>query len=96
VRGRTCRCATIRSPGVSRRSSKLVAEGYSNKQIAATLVISEKTVEHHRAKHPREAGGCAIGCSSPGTAIRQGPDRGRSARPGAGAGGKGGPQRWAS
>ncbi|HEY1590483.1 MAG TPA: response regulator transcription factor [Solirubrobacteraceae bacterium] len=28
---------------------KLVAEGYSNKQIAETLVISEKTVERHRA-----------------------------------------------
>jgi DNA-binding NarL/FixJ family response regulator len=29
--------------------AKLVAEGYSNKQIAETLVISEKTVERHRA-----------------------------------------------
>jgi DNA-binding NarL/FixJ family response regulator len=28
---------------------KLIAEGYSNKQIAQTLVISEKTVERHRA-----------------------------------------------
>jgi DNA-binding NarL/FixJ family response regulator len=28
---------------------KLVAEGYTNKQIADTLVISEKTVERHRA-----------------------------------------------
>ena len=28
---------------------KLVAEGYSNKRIAETLVISEKTVERHRA-----------------------------------------------
>ncbi len=28
---------------------KLVAEGHSNKQIAETLVISEKTVERHRA-----------------------------------------------
>ena len=28
---------------------KLVAEGYTNKQIAATLVISEKTAERHRA-----------------------------------------------
>jgi DNA-binding NarL/FixJ family response regulator len=28
---------------------KLVAEGYTNKQIAETLVISEKTVERHRA-----------------------------------------------
>ena len=28
---------------------KLVAEGYSNKQIAETLVISGKTVERHRA-----------------------------------------------
>ena len=28
---------------------KLVAEGYTNKQIAQTLVISEKTVERHRA-----------------------------------------------
>jgi DNA-binding NarL/FixJ family response regulator len=28
---------------------KLVAEGYTNKQIAATLAISEKTVERHRA-----------------------------------------------
>jgi DNA-binding NarL/FixJ family response regulator len=28
---------------------KLVAEGYSNKQIAEALVISEKTVERHRA-----------------------------------------------
>ncbi|HJS94293.1 MAG TPA: response regulator transcription factor [Solirubrobacteraceae bacterium] len=28
---------------------KLVAEGYANKQIAETLVISEKTVERHRA-----------------------------------------------
>jgi DNA-binding NarL/FixJ family response regulator len=28
---------------------KLVAEGYTNKQIARTLVISEKTVERHRA-----------------------------------------------
>lgn len=27
---------------------KLVAEGHANKQIAATLVISEKTVERHR------------------------------------------------
>lgn len=28
---------------------KLVAEGYTNKQIAETLVLSEKTVERHRA-----------------------------------------------
>jgi DNA-binding NarL/FixJ family response regulator len=28
---------------------KLVAEGYTNKQIAESLVISEKTVERHRA-----------------------------------------------
>jgi DNA-binding NarL/FixJ family response regulator len=28
---------------------KLVAEGYTNKEIAETLVISEKTVERHRA-----------------------------------------------
>src|SRR5437763_3741689 len=28
---------------------KLVAEGYTNKQIAETLVISEKTAERHRA-----------------------------------------------
>jgi len=28
---------------------KLVAEGYTNKQIAEALVISEKTVERHRA-----------------------------------------------
>ena len=28
---------------------KLIAEGYSSKQIAAELVISEKTVERHRA-----------------------------------------------
>lgn len=28
---------------------KLIAEGYSTKQIAETLVISEKTVERHRA-----------------------------------------------
>jgi DNA-binding NarL/FixJ family response regulator len=28
---------------------KLVAEGYTNKEIAATLVISDKTVERHRA-----------------------------------------------
>ena len=28
---------------------KLIAEGYSSKQIAAALVISEKTVERHRA-----------------------------------------------
>jgi DNA-binding NarL/FixJ family response regulator len=28
---------------------KLVAEGHTNKQIAETLVISEKTVERHRA-----------------------------------------------
>jgi DNA-binding NarL/FixJ family response regulator len=28
---------------------KLVAEGYTNKQISETLVISEKTVERHRA-----------------------------------------------
>jgi DNA-binding NarL/FixJ family response regulator len=28
---------------------KLVAEGYANRQIAETLVISEKTVERHRA-----------------------------------------------
>jgi DNA-binding NarL/FixJ family response regulator len=28
---------------------KLIAEGYSSKQIAETLVISEKTVERHRA-----------------------------------------------
>ena len=28
---------------------KLVAEGYTNKRIAETLVISEKTVERHRA-----------------------------------------------
>jgi DNA-binding NarL/FixJ family response regulator len=28
---------------------KLVAEGYTNRQIADTLVISEKTVERHRA-----------------------------------------------
>jgi DNA-binding NarL/FixJ family response regulator len=28
---------------------KLVAEGYTNKQIAETLLISEKTVERHRA-----------------------------------------------
>jgi DNA-binding NarL/FixJ family response regulator len=27
---------------------KLVAEGYSSDEIAATLVISKKTVEHHR------------------------------------------------
>jgi DNA-binding NarL/FixJ family response regulator len=28
---------------------KLIAEGYSSKQIAEALVISEKTVERHRA-----------------------------------------------
>jgi DNA-binding NarL/FixJ family response regulator len=28
---------------------KLVAEGYTNKRIAQALVISEKTVERHRA-----------------------------------------------
>jgi len=28
---------------------KLVAESYTNRQIADTLVISEKTVERHRA-----------------------------------------------
>jgi DNA-binding NarL/FixJ family response regulator len=28
---------------------KLIAEGYSSKDIAQTLVISEKTVERHRA-----------------------------------------------
>ena len=28
---------------------KLVAEGYANKQIAEALVISEKTVDRHRA-----------------------------------------------
>jgi DNA-binding NarL/FixJ family response regulator len=28
---------------------KLVAEGYTNKQIAQTLIISDKTVERHRA-----------------------------------------------
>jgi DNA-binding NarL/FixJ family response regulator len=28
---------------------KLVAEGYTNKRIAETLIISEKTVERHRA-----------------------------------------------
>ena len=28
---------------------KLIAEGYSTKQIAEALVISEKTVERHRA-----------------------------------------------
>jgi DNA-binding NarL/FixJ family response regulator len=28
---------------------KLVAEGYANKEIAEALVISEKTVERHRA-----------------------------------------------
>jgi DNA-binding NarL/FixJ family response regulator len=28
---------------------KLVAEGYTNKRIAEALVISEKTVERHRA-----------------------------------------------
>ncbi|UYM07424.1 response regulator transcription factor [Solicola gregarius] len=28
---------------------KLIAEGYSSKQVAAALVISYKTVERHRA-----------------------------------------------
>ncbi len=35
---------------------KLVAESYTNKQIAAALVISEKTVDRHRANILREAG----------------------------------------
>ena len=42
----------VREDPLTRREQelvKLVAEGYSNKQIAGTLVISEKTVEHHRA-----------------------------------------------
>jgi DNA-binding NarL/FixJ family response regulator len=42
----------LREDPLSRREQevlKLVAEGYTNKQIAETLVISEKTVERHRA-----------------------------------------------
>jgi DNA-binding NarL/FixJ family response regulator len=42
----------VREDPLTRREQqlvKLVAEGYTNKQIAETLVISEKTVERHRA-----------------------------------------------
>jgi DNA-binding NarL/FixJ family response regulator len=42
----------LREDPLTRREQeviKLVAEGYTNKQIAETLVISEKTVERHRA-----------------------------------------------
>jgi DNA-binding NarL/FixJ family response regulator len=35
---------------------KLVAEGYSSRAIASTLVISPKTVEHHRANIIRKLG----------------------------------------
>ena len=35
---------------------KLVAEGHSNKQIAEMLVISEKTVERHRANMMEKLG----------------------------------------
>jgi DNA-binding NarL/FixJ family response regulator len=40
-----------RGPLTPRESEvvKLIAEGHTSKEIAATLVISEKTVERHRA-----------------------------------------------
>jgi DNA-binding NarL/FixJ family response regulator len=42
---------TPRDPLTPRETEviKLVAESYTNRQIAQTLVISEKTVDHHRA-----------------------------------------------
>ena len=42
------RSTRIRSPRASCEIVKLIAESYSSKQIAETLVISEKTVERHR------------------------------------------------
>jgi len=43
--------AVERDPLTPRESEivKLIAEGYTSREIAATLVISEKTVERHRA-----------------------------------------------
>ena len=49
---RAKRGETIPADPLSARESeivKLVAEGMTSKEIAATLVISEKTVERHRA-----------------------------------------------
>ena len=49
ARGRQRRSPTTRSPPRELEVVKLIAEAYTNRQIAETLKVSEKTVESHRA-----------------------------------------------